>query len=97
MRQQAEVEVIADYLSVSKNKSRVHIDLTGAVILLVLCCNILFPKMGSNLLFCVCYKKIWFNVLPHPLKSDSVGKILFLSYWIYTQSKCEDEKPIWFF
>lgn len=50
-RQQAEVEVIPHYLSIGKNKSRFHIDLTDAVVL-VLGCNILFPKRGSNLLLC---------------------------------------------
>lgn len=55
-RQQAEVEVIPDYLSINKNKSRFHVDLTDAVILLVLGYNILFPKRGSNLLLCAIRK-----------------------------------------
>ena len=59
-RQQAEVEVILDYLSSSKNKSRFHIDLTDAVILLVMCSNILFSKRGSNLLLDVIRK---FNLM----------------------------------
>lgn len=59
-RQQAEVEVILDYLSSSKNKCRFHIDLTDAVILLVMCSNILFSKRGSNLLLDVIRK---FNLM----------------------------------
>lgn len=48
-RQQAEVEVIPDYVSISKSKSRFRVDLTDVVILLVLCYNMLFPGRGSNL------------------------------------------------
>lgn len=44
-RQQAEVEVILGF-SISKNNFEFHIDMTD-VILLILYCNILFPKNGS--------------------------------------------------
>lgn len=55
-RQQAEVEVIPDNLSVTKNKSIFLIDFKDIVVLLVLCCNTLFPKRGSNLLPCIIRK-----------------------------------------
>ena len=55
-RQQAEVEVISDCLSINKNKSRIYNDLADAVMLLVLCYDIIFPKMGSNFLLFIIRK-----------------------------------------
>lgn len=94
MRQQAEVEVIQDYLSISKNKPRIHIDLTGAMMLPVLYCNKLFPKRGSSLI--LCGVRI-FGLMFCQFKSDRFyGKyILSTSFGLSsTQSSCEAEKPV---
>lgn len=77
MRQQAEVEVI-DYISISKTKSRFHVDLIAVVMLLVLCCNILFPERGSNLILCVIRK---FDLILN--QKGSMGKIFFVNNWAY--------------
>lgn len=82
-RQQAEVEVIPDCLSISKNKSRIYTDLIDVVMLLVLCCNILFPKKGSNLLISFTRKFHALFCYMYLNQTGSMGKKFFLTNWVY--------------